>query len=97
VRYFTYKLVFLTTKYGYGPEPRVAESGSSLVASSFVNDNGTHLGYVTGDLNVSVLAAWQAQELSKDEALAFAQELNPEAFWADDETISVPNTFGVQF
>jgi hypothetical protein len=90
VRYLTYKLVFLTAKYGFGPEPRAAEEGATLVASSFVDGNGTHLGYLTGDCDLSVLSAWSATEVSQAAALAFAQALNADAYLLDDGIITVP-------
>lgn len=94
MRYLTWKLMWPgDAKYGYGPEPIVAENGGRLDASSWVDptvENGTILGYLTGDVDLTLLADWNVAELTQDEALAFAQALNPEAFLTDSGLIGEP-------
>lgn len=74
--------------YGYGPEAFVAESGASLVSAwSGVETDSRILGYLVGDFDVTKLSQWDAQELSENEALTFAQALDPDAFVAESGEI----------
>jgi len=94
VRYLTWKLTWPgDARYGFGPEPVVAENGGRLEASSWVNpivETGTILGYLTGDIDLALLADWDVVELTQAEALTFAQALNAEALLTDDGHIGAP-------
>jgi hypothetical protein len=94
VRYLTWKLTWPgDAQYGVGPEPVVADNGGRLEASSWVNptvEAGTILGYLNGDVDLSLLADWDVIELTEAEALAFAQAINSDAFMLDDGRIGEP-------
>jgi hypothetical protein len=80
-------------RYGYGPEPVAADNGAHLEASGWVDptvETGTILGYLTGELDIALLADWDVVELDEAEALTFAQALNPQAFLTDDGRIGAP-------
>lgn len=53
-------------------------------------EEGTILGYLTGDVDVALLSDWNVVKLTQEEALEFAQAINPEAFLLEDGTISAP-------
>jgi len=92
VRYLTWELTWPGDhRYGYGPEPVAADHGAHLEASMWVNptvEAGTILGYLTGDLDVALLAAWNVTELTQADALAFAQAIDPNAYVTDDGYIA---------
>lgn len=90
MRYITYNLTYPTPEYGFGPEPIAHAQGSKLVASSFVNNTGLHLGYLDGDLNLVLISDWFANELTQTEALTFAKSLHTEASVNDNGIIQVP-------
>lgn len=94
MRYLTWRLTWdADHQYGIGPEQTVVDNGARLEASAWVDptvENGTILGYLTGDVDLGLLSAWSVAELSQAEALAFAQALNPEAFLSDDGVIGAP-------
>jgi hypothetical protein len=50
-------------------------------------EHGTILGYLTGDLNLAVLATWDVGELTEADALAFAQAIDPNAYVMEDGVI----------
>lgn len=89
MRYLTWQLTWLDG-YGYGPEQTVAANGARLEASSWVSPNvedGTILGYLHGTVDLTLLAPWNAEELTVTEAVAFAQAILPEAHLSDDGVI----------
>lgn len=94
MRYLTWKLTWPGDgRYGFGPEPAVADNGGRLEASGWVDptvEAGTILGYLTGDVDLALLADWEVAELPQSEALAFARALNPEAFLTNDGRIGAP-------
>lgn len=93
MRYLTYKLTYPTADYGFGPEPTVRDSQTAILhASSFVAADGTHLGYLYGEHDLSGLEAWSVAEVTQQEALGFAQALNPEAFLLGNGVITVPRS-----
>jgi len=94
VRYLTWKLTWPgDAQYGFGPESVVADNGSRLEASEWVNptvEAGTILGYLIGDVDLALLADWEVGELTQAEALSFAQALNAEAVLSEDGRIGAP-------
>lgn len=93
MRYCTWRLKWIDG-YGYGPEEAVNETGSLLEASSWVSpsiEDGDILGYLTGDYEVPELNDWHLTELSAEQALEFAQAINPVAYLGDDGVIMVPS------
>lgn len=94
MRYLTWQLTWdAEHQYGIGPEATVAEHGARLEASSWVDptvESGTILGYLHGDINLGLLADWSVTELTEAEALAFAQEIDPNAYLADGGVIAAP-------
>lgn len=93
MRYLTYKLNYPTPEYGFGPEPTVRDSQTAILhGSAFVDADGTHLGYLYGDHDLSGLGAWSVAEVTQEQAVAFAQALNSEAYLLPNGVITVPLT-----
>jgi len=91
MRYLTWHLTWPTAEYGYGPEQTAADNGAHLEASMWVNpdvEHGNILGYLTGDLDLTLLADWDVSELSEVEALGFAAAIDVNAYVADDGRIA---------
>lgn len=91
MKYITWSLIW-KDGYGYGPEALVAENGARLESAHAKPGvaNGTILGYLTGDLDLSLLSDWNVVELTQDEALAFVQQINSEASVDQDGFIVLP-------
>lgn len=82
MKYITWKLVWDENNYGYGPEPTAAENGCRLEASQWLNPEdvtGVILGYLHGDMNVSLLSSWEAEELTQQQAINFAKMIDSAA------------------
>jgi hypothetical protein len=93
MKYATWKLNFTDPNYGTGPEQIIAALGFSAEGGwveGQVEDNGTILGYVTGEPDAAQLAAWNFAYKSEAEALAFCQAINLEAFITEDGRIGAP-------
>jgi len=94
MRYLTWKLNWADPKHGTGPEGAISQQGAHAEASMFASPNvetGTILGYLTeGDIDLSALTSWQVARVTQDEALAFAQVINSEAYLLPDGVITVP-------
>jgi hypothetical protein len=94
MNYATWKLDFTDPKYGTGPEDKIGELGfaaeGAWVAGQ-VENAGTILGYVTEELDESELTNWQVKNITQDEALAFCQAINPDAYLLPDGKITVPS------
>jgi len=89
MRYFHYKLS--EALWGTNPYDAVAARGGLLDPSAYVNDDGYHLAYVTGDCDPGDLdASWNATEITQAEALTFAQALYADAEVLPDGRISGP-------
>jgi hypothetical protein len=99
MRYITWYLTWPTAEYGYGPEQTAADNGAHLEASMWVNpdvEHGNILGYLTGDLNLALLADWDVTELSEAEALAFAVNLDAGAYVMADGIIGTTTVLTVR-
>ena len=91
MRYLTYNLNYPTSEYGYGPDTTIDASGTAtLTASMFVDNNGTHLGYLNGEYDLSTLTEYDVAELTQTQALAWAQAIAPDAYLLRDGTITTP-------
>ena len=93
MNYATWKLDFTDPNYGTGPEEKISELGFSAEGSwvaGQVETGGTILGYVTEPQDESELTAWQFQNISQAEAVAFCQAIVPTAFLLPDGKISAP-------
>ena len=98
MRYVTWKLNWPDPKYGTGPEQAAFDAGGRLNASMWVNpdvEHGTILGYLTGDLDLAALATWDVAELTEAEALAFAQNIDANAYVMDDGVIGTTTEIDV--
>jgi hypothetical protein len=93
MKYATWKLNFTDPNYGTGPEDKIAELGygaeGAWVAGQ-AEDDGTILGYVTGEPNATQLVSWNFAYKTEAEALAFCQAINPEAYLLEDGRIGAP-------
>ena len=88
MRYCTYRLIWIDG-YGFGPEPIAYDHGSRIEASSFVDDDGIHLGYLTGDLDLGLIVDYDPTELDGEQAVAFARTIDGTAYMLDDGYIAV--------
>lgn len=87
MRYISWKLNWPDEKYGIGPEATVASNGAHLQASPWVSptvEHGEILGYLTGDIDISIFADWSLRELTQAEAVAFAQSIDSAAQLLDN-------------
>jgi hypothetical protein len=57
-------------------------------------EHGTILGYLTGDLDLTVLATWDVGELTEPDALAFAEAIDPNAYVMEDGVIGTTTQVG---
>ena len=92
MRYATWRLDWTNPMYGIGPEAEIAQRGgtaSGVVAYPDVT-TGTILGIVSGDFNTAGLDLWSFTEIDADAALAFAQQIAPEAAFDADGRIVWP-------
>ena len=89
MRYFHYKLS--EALWGTNPYDAVADCGSLLDPSAYVDDDGYHLAYVTGDCDPDDLdAEWDVNEVTESEALTFAQTIWEDAAVLGNGRISEP-------
>jgi hypothetical protein len=93
MNYATWKLNFTDSKYGTGPEDKIAELGfgaeGAWVAGQ-IEKGGIILGYVTGTPVESALTAWEYTPITQEAALEFALAINPEAYLLEDGRIGAP-------
>lgn len=96
MNYATWKLNFTDPAYGTGPEDKIGELGFAAEAS-WVNDEpengGIILGYLTEPQDESELTAWDFTNISESEALAFAQAIDPDAYFLPDGKIASAREF----
>jgi hypothetical protein len=93
MKYATWKLNFTDPNYGTGPEDTISALGFSAEGGwvdGQVEAGGTILGYVSEAQDESALTAWEFANVTEEEALEFAQAINPEAYLLEDGRISVP-------
>lgn len=93
MNYATWKLNFTDPNYGTGPEEKISELGFSAEGAwvaGQVETGGTILGYVTEPQDESELTAWQFQNISQEEALAFVQAIVSDAYLLEDGRIAAP-------
>ena len=98
MRYCTWKLTW-SEGYGYGPEQTAHDNGGKLTPSMWVNPNvetGSILGYATEGLDLTLLADWEATELTESEALAFARTLDANAYVIEDGSIGTTTVLEVE-
>lgn len=91
MRYITWRLIWDDDNYGYGPESTAIDNGAVLVASSWVYPSikeGKILGYLYGDLDISILNKWEAEEISSEQALDFAKIIDSGAYLNEDGAVS---------
>jgi hypothetical protein len=93
MNYATWRLNFANPEYGTGPEHKIAELGygafGAWVAGQ-VENGGIILGYVTEPQDESQLTAWDFTNITQVEAIAFCQEINPQAYLSPNGTIIAP-------
>ena len=93
MNYATWKLNFTDPKYGTGPEGKIAELGFGAEGAwvlGQIENGGTILGYVTESIDPEELTTWEFQNISQEEALAFAQAIRPDAYLLEDGIIAAP-------
>lgn len=74
---------------GSTPEPTIRDRGGQASGGMMLN-SFTVLGYIWGDVDLSGLDQWDFTEKSSTEALALAQAVNPDCYFAADGTIQAP-------
>jgi len=93
LNYATWKLNFINSHYGTGPEDKISELGfqaEGAWAEGEVENGATILGYVTQPQDETKLTAWEFKNISQLEALEFCLAINPEAYLLPDGRITVP-------
>jgi hypothetical protein len=93
MNYATWKLNFDNPDYGTGPEDKIAELGGQAEGAwvaGEVENGGFILGYVSEPQDESELESWSFANITEEEALAFAQAIDPEAYLLDDGRIAGP-------
>jgi hypothetical protein len=93
MNYATWKLNFADPKYGTGPEQAIVEMGlmaEGAWVQGEVEEGGIILGYTTGPVDETELAAWEVTNITEQEALDFCILINSKAYLADDGRITVP-------
>jgi hypothetical protein len=93
MKYATWKLNFTDPNYGTGPEDAISALGFSAEGGwvdGQVEAGGTILGYVSEAQDESALTAWEFANVTEEEALEFAQAINPEAYLLEDGRIGAP-------
>jgi hypothetical protein len=91
MNYATWKLNFTDPEYGTGPEDKIVELGFTAEAGwvdGEVENGATILGYISEPQDESELTAWDFTNITEQEALAFCQEINPEAYMLEDGRIT---------
>lgn len=89
MRYYTWQLIWTDDdRYGDGPEATAYSNGTKLEASMFEHAN-SYLGYSDSDVDTAALSAWNVNELTQAEALAFAQTIRPDAYLEDNGVINI--------
>lgn len=85
MRYATWRLNWSDPMYGTGPEEIIAGRGGraeGVVANPEV-EHGPILGYVSGDFDASGLDAWEYTEITAEQALLFAQDVDDSVTFDD--------------
>jgi hypothetical protein len=93
MKYATWKLNFTDPNYGSGPEDTISAldfSAEGGWVDGQVEAGGTILGYVSEAQDESALTAWEFVNVTEEEALEFAQAINPEAYLLEDGRIGAP-------
>lgn len=93
MNYATWKLSFLNSNYGTGPEEKIAELGfaaEGALSNGQVENGATILGYVSQILDPVELTEWQFENLSQEEALEFARTIAPSAYLLENGKIATP-------
>ena len=92
MRYATWQLFWQPNEhYGSGPESVIVERGGSAEGAFYTGDlHDPIVGYVHGDVLLDDLGQWNVVEITGEQALALAQEINPEASMNDEGRIVSP-------
>ena len=93
MNYASWKLNFTDPNYGTGPETLISEKGGNAEgswANGQVESGATILGYVSGDFDTTGLEPWSYTPLTAEEALTFAQTINPDAYFTEQGYITAP-------
>lgn len=93
MRYAIWDLVEDIPNYLSGPESKIVKLGGSASGAwpnGVIEHGADILGYIDGDFDPAELSHWNYREVSQAEALAFCQEINPEAYLLPDGRIVAP-------
>ena len=74
-----------------GPEGTVSSLGGQAEASwtnGEVQLGSDILGYITGEFSADGLSAWNYRDITQEEALEFAQSIDPQAYLTQDGRIA---------
>ena len=75
---------------GSGPEPAIAERGGKAEASSYVDNDGYRVGYLTEPADLTGLDDYNVTEVTEAEALVFCRQFYADAEVLSDGRISTP-------
>lgn len=93
MKYAIWNLIEDTPNYLTGPEAKIVELGGSAHptwANGAIEKGADILAYVEGNFDTDELAHWNYREITQEEALAFFQAINPEAYLLPDGKITTP-------
>ena len=90
--YAKWKLDFSANpNYGIGPDSIVVARGDSIEGAFYVGaSNDWIYGYLNDDFDYADLEIWQITEVTQEEILEKAQELNPECYIGENNKILGP-------
>lgn len=90
--YAKWKLDFTDDpQYGVGPDTLVAERGDSIEGAFFVGDAQDWIyGYLNEGFNMEGLEQWNITEVTQEDILAAALQLNPDCYVNDHGRIASP-------
>jgi hypothetical protein len=93
MKYALWNLDLTDTANITGPESTIYNLGGNAEGSwtnGEVQLGSDILGYITGEFATDGLSAWNYREITQEEALEFAQSIDPQAYLTEDGRIAAP-------
>jgi len=88
MKYFTWNIVWDNgSQYGTTPESSVT---TGKLEGRFEYQPTSIVGYGTNNVDIAGLDKWSVVEITQEQALAYAQALNPECYVNNEEKIQAP-------
>jgi hypothetical protein len=93
MNYASWIIDFSDPKYGIGPEEELANHGigaSGFFSSGPLSLGGLVIGYLTQDADEAKFSRWRLKNLTSEQALNLAQQVNSEAYLDSEGQITFP-------